>query len=208
MTGLATSAQGVGHRGRWKWFLALGGVLVVLGIAGASVASVLDLTSVLVFGPFLLASSLAQFVTAFLAEQRKERLLHIAAAAVELIVGFLIMAHPPERVVQVIGVIVAFLIVSGLLRLARSLTTPSRGRAWTVMTGVIALLLGIALWVGGPAAKMSLVGLCIAIDFFCHGLSWSALALAERGAADLEDRLVEQPQAPAPGSASSPTAPT
>jgi uncharacterized membrane protein HdeD (DUF308 family) len=180
MTGLATSAQGVGHRGRWKWFLALGAVLVVLGIAGGSVASVLELSSVLIFGPILLASSLAQFLTAFLAEQRKERLVHFAAAGVEMIAGFLIMTHPPERVDQVIGLIAAYLIVSGLLRLARSLTTHSRGRAWAVMTGVIALLLGIALWVGGPAAKISLVGICIAIDFVCHGVSWSALALAER----------------------------
>jgi uncharacterized membrane protein HdeD (DUF308 family) len=180
MSGLATSEQGVGHRGRWKWFLALGGVLVVLGVAGASVASMLELTSVLIFGPLLLASSLVQFLTAFMAEQRKERLVHFAAAGVEMIAGFLLMAHPPERGVQVIGVIVAFLLVSGLLRLARSLTTQSRGRAWTVMTGVIALVLGIAVWVGGPAAKISLVGICIAIDFICHGVSWSALALAER----------------------------
>ncbi len=180
MSKLLTPAQGISRPARWKWFLVLGVVLAALGIAGASVASLMELTSVLIFGPFLLASSLLQFLTAFLAEQRKERLLHFAAAGVEMIVGFVIMAHPLERAAQVVWVIVAFLIVSGLLRLARSLATPSRGRVWAILTGVVALLLGISLWVGGPAAKLSLVGLCIAVDFVCHGVSWSALALAER----------------------------
>ena len=73
------------------------------------------------------------------------------------------------------------------------LTTAGLAYAWTRLAadtvlagGIVALLLlslfavGIALWVGGPAAKISLVGICIAIDFVCHGVSWSALALAER----------------------------
>ena len=48
------------------------------------------------------------------------------------------------------------------------------------MTGAVALLLGIAVWIGAPATKLWLVGLCIAVDFLCHGITWSAVALAER----------------------------
>ena len=39
MNALATAPTATEHRARWKWFLALGVVLLVLGIAGASVAS-------------------------------------------------------------------------------------------------------------------------------------------------------------------------
>jgi uncharacterized membrane protein HdeD (DUF308 family) len=176
----ATSSQGTEHRARWKWFLALGALLLVLGIAGVSVATLLELTSVLVFGPLLLASSLFQLLTAFFAEQRKEKLPHFVAAGLEAALGFFIMANPPERVVSLIALIAVFLIVIGLARLARSLVTQSRGRAWIFLTGVIALLLGISVWIEGPVAKLGFVGLCIAIDFLCHGISWSALALAER----------------------------
>jgi hypothetical protein len=41
------------------------------------------------------------------------------------------------------------------------------------------VLLGISVWIGWPVDKLWFVGLCIAIDFLCHGLSWSALALTE-----------------------------
>lgn len=180
MIDLTTSSQATEARSRWKWFLALGALLVVLGIAGVSVASFLQLTTLLVFAPFLLVSSLFQFLTALWTEERREKLLHFAAAGLELALGFAIMAHPPESAAQLIAVIAVVLVASGLLRLARSLATQSHGRAWMVMTGVIAVLLGISVWVGGAAGKLWFVGLCIAVDFLCHGVSWSGLALMER----------------------------
>jgi uncharacterized membrane protein HdeD (DUF308 family) len=180
MTELATSSQAPDYRGRWKWFLALALLLLVFGIAGVSISTLLEMTSVLVFGPMLLASSLFQFLTAIFAEKPKERLLHFAAAGLEAILGFFIMTNPLQRMVSLISLIAIFLMVSGLVRLARSLETRARGRGWTLMAGVVALLLGICVWTGWPVAKPWFVGLCIAIDFICHGVSWSALALAER----------------------------
>jgi uncharacterized membrane protein HdeD (DUF308 family) len=176
----ATSSQVTKHRARWMWFLALGAILLVLGIAGISVATLLQLTSLLVFGPLLLASSILQLLTALFAEKRKEAILHFVAAGLEAVLGFFLMANPPESIVGLITLIAIFLIVIGLARLARSLATQSRGRAWTLITGVIALLLGISVWIEGPVGKLGFVGLCIAIDLLCHGVSWSALALAER----------------------------
>ena len=176
----ATLLQVTDHRARWKWFIALGVILLVLGIAGISVATLLQFTSLLVFGPMLLASSIIQLLTAFFAEKRKECLLHLAAAGLEAVFGFYIMANPPESIVGLITLVAIFLIVIGLARLTRSLATQSRGRAWIFLAGAIAPLLGISVWIEGPVGKLGFVGLCIAIDFLCHGISWSALALAER----------------------------
>src|SRR5205823_5388504 len=121
--------QAAEYRRRWGWFLALGTFLLILGAAGIGVASLLELTSVLVFGPMLLASSLLQFLTAFFAERQKERLLHFAAAGLEAALGLFILAHPLARVFNLIVLIAIFLMVGGLLRLARSLATQSPGRA-------------------------------------------------------------------------------
>jgi uncharacterized membrane protein HdeD (DUF308 family) len=181
-TQLNTAPQVAERRGRWKWFLALGVLLLVLGAAGVSIASVLEFTSVLVFGPLLLASSIIQLLTAFFAEKRGERLLHVAAAGLEAVLGFFIMANPLQRVIGLIALIALMLVIIGLVRLARSLAARSGSRGWTILAAVIAVLLGISIWIAGPAAKVSFVGLCIAADFLCHGVSWSALGLAERKA--------------------------
>ncbi len=169
---------------RWKWFLALGVVLLLLGATGISLATFLatflDLSFLLVFGPMLLASGLAQGMFGFIAVTGKESLLHLAAGGVEGILGLWLMAAPLDTGFSLVALIATVLIVSGLIRLARSLATRSRDRSWIIMTGVVALLLGVAVWIGGSAVRWWFVGLCLAVDFFCHGVSWSAVALAER----------------------------
>jgi uncharacterized membrane protein HdeD (DUF308 family) len=183
MTESASSAHAIDHRGRWKWFLALGVVLLVLGIAGAgvaSVASLLEYSSLLVFGPFLIASSLFQALTAAFGETRKERILHLLAAGVEGVLGIFIMANPLQNVGGLVALIAILFILGGAARLARALEAQSRGRGWGFVAGVVALLLGICIWTGWPVDKPWFVALCIVVDLICHGASWSALALAER----------------------------
>jgi len=163
---------------RWKWLLALGVLLLLLGITGMGLATFLNLSSVLVFGPLLLASGIMQGMIGFVAVTGKESLHHLAAGCVEGILGLLLMAYPLDTGVSLVALIAVFLIVSGLIRLSRSLLTQFHGRTWILIAGVIALLLGVAVWVGGSAVRWWFVGLCLAIDFFCHGVSWSAVALA------------------------------
>ena len=113
MTTPADSSRQPKHRFRWQWFLALGAILLVLGMTGISVAALLQLTSLLVFGPLLLVSSLLQLLTAFFAEERKESLLHFGAAGLEAVLGFFIMVNPPEKLIGLITLIAIFLIVIG-----------------------------------------------------------------------------------------------
>jgi uncharacterized membrane protein HdeD (DUF308 family) len=183
MSELTTSSQVIEHRARRKWFLAIGAFLLALGAAGVGVTTLPELTSALVLGPLVLASSLFLLLTALFAAKRKERLLHFAAAGLEAILGFLIMTHPLHGLVSLLALIAIYFLVIGLVRLARSLATGPRGRGWTVMTGVMALLLGLSVWIGWPVAELWFVGLCVAVDFISHGVSWSALALAGQGAA-------------------------
>jgi uncharacterized membrane protein HdeD (DUF308 family) len=167
---------------RRKWLLALGILLAVLGIAGLGVVSFLELTSLLVFGTMLLASSVLQIVVAFAVEGKKESLLHLAAAGLEMALAFFIMMNPPERLIGLMTLIAVFLIAIGLARVARSMVRRSGERAGILVTGVIALLLGLSVWIGGPTAKLGFVGACLAIDFLCHGASWLVVALMERKA--------------------------
>jgi uncharacterized membrane protein HdeD (DUF308 family) len=180
MSDLATPQQVTEHHNRWKWLLALGVLLAILGVAGATVASLLEATSLLIFGPLLLVSSLFQLLTALFTEKGTERRLHFVAAVVEAIFGFVVMAIPPQRLTGLIAVIAIFLVLGGLARVIRSVATRSRGRAWIMAAGVVAVLLGLAVGIGGPVGKLSFVGLCIALDFIFHGVSWSVLAMMER----------------------------
>lgn len=165
---------------RWKWYLALGVLLLLLGLAGSGATAFLELSSLLLFGPLLLASSLFQFLIAFFSDEGRERYLHLVAAAPEAVLGFLIMVHPLVVVTDLIVLVAILLMVAGGARLIRALATHTPGRSWTAVAGVAALILGVCVWLKLPVNKLWLVGLFIAIDFVCHGASWMAIALLQK----------------------------
>jgi uncharacterized membrane protein HdeD (DUF308 family) len=175
-----TEAQADELRGRWKWYLALGVLLLALGTAGVGAATMAEWTSFLVFAPLLLASSIMQILTALSAEKGKVFLLHLIAAGLEAALGFLIMAYPVQMGTDLVVLVAVFLLVSGVVRLIRSGVRQSSGRGGILLTGLATLLLGICVWLRLPVSKLWFVGLCIALDFICQGFSWSAIALAER----------------------------
>ncbi len=178
MTGQTTASMAPERRARWKWFLALGVLLLCFGIAGGSATSLTEFTSVVIFGPLLLASGILQLLVAIPLKKKSLRFMHFAAAAVEMIFGFVIMAHPLVTTVNLFAVIAIFLVLAGLLRLGRSFFE-AHGRKWTFAAAIIALLLGASVWSGWPSGTFWFVGLCIAIDFLCHGVSWIGVALAD-----------------------------
>jgi uncharacterized membrane protein HdeD (DUF308 family) len=98
LIGLTLASQGPKHQAAWIWFLVLGVLLLVLGLVGAGATAFLEVTSLLVFGPLLLASSLLQLLTALFAETGKEKLLHYLAAGLDLALGLFIMAKPLQTV--------------------------------------------------------------------------------------------------------------
>jgi uncharacterized membrane protein HdeD (DUF308 family) len=179
MAELTPSAQATDRRIHWQWLLALGVMLLLLGLAGAGATTLLELTSLLVFGPLLLVSSLVQLVIGFVVRTGPSRFLQWAAAGLEATLGFLIMAQPVVLLTELVVVIAAFLTVVGAVRLARSLVTHSPGRARAFVAGGGALILGLCVWLQLLVPGLWFVGLCIALDFICHGVSWAAVALAE-----------------------------
>jgi uncharacterized membrane protein HdeD (DUF308 family) len=177
MTPLTHSVQAEPRTG-WKWFLALGVLLIVLGLAGVSVATLMQWAS-LVFGPMLLASSFLQVIVVIGTKRWQDSLLHFAAAGLEAILGFFILADPIHGSGSLIVVAGILFLAIGAVRLARSLEQ-RRGRGWNILAGAVALILGICVGISWPVPELWFVGLCIGIDFLCHGVSWSGLALTEQ----------------------------
>ena len=87
-------------RKNWGWMLALGILMVILGIVGLGMSTMLTIVSVLYFGFLMLFGSGAQFAQAFRSEAWKGRLWHILIAIVYLIAGLIMLFKPaltPKR---------------------------------------------------------------------------------------------------------------
>jgi YHS domain-containing protein/uncharacterized membrane protein HdeD (DUF308 family) len=157
----------------WKGFLALGAALLVAGLAGGANATMLQLTSVLVFGPLLMTSSAMQLMTGFLAETWMETLLSTIAAALEAVLGFYVIGHPLKNAGSLFAVMAILLATVWLVRLVESRV---QSLLHALASAVILLTLLALVWRRDVWSHETLwlVVACILADWFCSVAGWKA----------------------------------
>jgi len=71
----------------WKWMTGLGVLMIILGTAGIIASSVLTLTSVLMFGGFILSAGVIQLVHAIQTKEKEwaGKLQHIAIGIIYIL---------------------------------------------------------------------------------------------------------------------------
>lgn len=176
----------------WKWFLALGIALVILGIVALGAFVAVTLASVLLFGLLFMVSGIIQAVQAFQTRQSSGFFLHVLAGLFDLVIGVLLVTHPTAGALALTLLLAAFFLVGGLFRsvTALSLRYPSWG--WSLLGGIVSLFLGVLLLVEWPGSALWFIGMCIGIDMIFHGWGWVMLALALRPARPKDHSALHQ----------------
>jgi uncharacterized membrane protein HdeD (DUF308 family) len=179
----------------WKWFVVLGGTLIVLGAAGLGSAA-LPVVLPLVLGPILMASGILQVLLALFTSLWKGSALHLMASALDLVVGLIVLTHPAEAAADLALVLAAYLMVGGLYRIFGSLLWHLPARGWALAAGAVPLVLGVLLWQRRPFQEVWLFGLCLGADFICHGASWLLFSRAVRTLPSAKGKPVAPPSPP------------
>ncbi|MBX6312528.1 MAG: HdeD family acid-resistance protein [Isosphaeraceae bacterium] len=167
-------------RDYWLGFLALGIALIVLGVIALSYAVITTAAAVIVYGSFLLIGGGLQTVYAFWARQWSGFFLHLLAGVLDVVVGFLLIAHPAAGALVLTLLLAAYFLVGGIFRIVAALMTRYHNWGWLLLSGVITLLLGLMIWWQWPLSGLWVIGLFVGIDMIFNGWSWVALALAAR----------------------------
>lgn len=100
----------------WKWFLALGIALVILGIVAVGASMAVTLTSVLLFGVLFITSGVIQTIQAFQTRQSNGFFLDLLAGIFDLVIGVLLVTHPTAGALALTLLLAAFFLVGGLFR--------------------------------------------------------------------------------------------
>jgi uncharacterized membrane protein HdeD (DUF308 family) len=167
-------------QGSWRWLLILGVGLILFGVVELGSIVVMELLAIVVLGPLLIASGILQVLLAFFARRPKEVPVHLGAAALDFVIGFLVLFHPRDTVDDLILVLAAFLMVGGVSRILSSLFLRFRSWGWILSTGIVAIILGLIVWRQGSFRGLWLVAGCVAVDFIAHGVSWVLLSHTSR----------------------------
>jgi len=166
----------------WGWFLALGILLVVLGIAAITRAFTATVVSMVFFGSLLLVASGVEIAQAILVGHWAGFFYHLLAAILFAVTGALLVTRPLISAEAVAIIMAMFFIIGGLFQLITSIATALPGWGWQAADGIIAFILGVLVLAQWPASGLWVIGLFIGIDLIFYGGAWIALALGLRSA--------------------------
>ena len=164
----------------WGRMMGLGIAFLILGTIGLGMELFLTVASVLFFGFLLLIGGGFQLVHAFMYCKGWNGILsHAANALLYLVVGGLIVNDPLVASTLLTLIIGISLIMIGILRAITALQhrgTPAW--SWTLVSGVLSILIGFMIMANWPASGLWVIGLFIAIELIIAGWSYVLLALA------------------------------
>jgi uncharacterized membrane protein HdeD (DUF308 family) len=164
------------------YLLTMGIALIALGVIAIGSSFVAGLATMLVFGLLLLLGAIFEVVTAFWGRHWRGFFLHMLAGVLYLIAGLFMIDRPVAAEMALTLLVAACLLVGGILRIVVSLVERFEGWGWSLLNGVVSLLLGAVIWRQWPLSSLWFIGLFVGIEMLFSGLSWVMLALAVRSA--------------------------
>jgi uncharacterized membrane protein HdeD (DUF308 family) len=167
------------HR-RWRWFLALGIALMILGTIALILIPAARIATVMVLGWLMVFSGIVEAVHGFQVRGWGGMLLHAIAGILGMLIGLLIVTHPVAGALAWTLLFASFFTVIGLFRVIAAIELKFPNWGWVVFDGLVTLLLGILLWAEWPASGFWFLGLSIGISLLLRGWSHVMLAMAVR----------------------------
>ncbi len=167
----------------WKWFLAEGILLLLLGIFAVVAPFVAGIATTLFLGWLFLIAGVAGLVFTYKERAAPGFWWALLSSAVALLAGLSLLFNPIVGLVSLTVVLIAYFLIDGVLTIILGLhyrtETPDHWQ-WVVVSGVIDLVLAAVLISGLPGTALWAVGLLVGIDLIFGGLAIVGLALAAR----------------------------
>ena len=170
---------------KWGWFLALGILLIVLGVVaiGAPVAS--GIAVELLVGWLLVISGVAHCIQAFKTAGWRGKLLQILCGLLYLGVGIMMIMKPIAGLLALTLTVLVYFIVSGIFKIILAIRAddmPQRG--WITVSGILSLVLAIMIGAQFPSSALWVIGLLFGIEMIFSGWAFVMIALAARRKGD------------------------
>ncbi|HEX6997221.1 MAG TPA: HdeD family acid-resistance protein [Gammaproteobacteria bacterium] len=164
---------------KWGWYVGLGVLFLILGFVALGNLLLATLASVFYIGALMMVGAVVQLIHAFQVKRWSGFLLWLLAAVLYGVAGYIVFTNPLFAAGVLTFMVGIALIVTGAFRIGAGIRwRPSRGWAWIVAAGVVAIVAGFLVAMRWPYATPWLLGLFLAIDLTFFGVSEIAFGLA------------------------------
>lgn len=161
-----------------KRLLGFGVLSLILGIVGIFMSSTMTITSIFIFGIFMLSIGLIFLVEAFSAPKWKGKLFNLLISLLYVFTGIIMMIEPTAAAVWFTFIIAAVLIGIGSIRIIIGFQVKGElvGWGWISSLGLLNIILGVMIYAQWPESGLWVIGLFISIDLIMQGINSIILA--------------------------------
>ena len=165
------------------WFIALGVVMIILGMAAIALPVPATLAVEQFVGWILVFGGIIHVIHSFATGNWSGVLLGILLGCLYLFSGGLLVLYPMEGTLTLTLILAAFLVAEGVFKIMMgSRAKGAKGSGWITFSGVMAILLGGLIWFEWPSDADWVIGLLVGIDLLFGGWTLVALGFGARSA--------------------------
>lgn len=167
----------------WRWFLAEGIILCILGLAAIVLPPLAGLVTTIFLGWLFVVAGIVGIVATVRARTAPGFGWALASAILALVAGGVLLWNPFQGLVTLTYVLIAFFIADGLVTIALAIAHRRElsGRwEWMLVNGIIDLILAAIIILGLPGTLYWALGLLVGIDLIFGGAALIAMALEAR----------------------------
>lgn len=178
---MAISDQMPQVRTKWGWFVALGVLVLALGIIAAGNLMVATAASVLFVGTLMIVAGVIEIVHAFGVKSWGTFFWWLLSGILYVVAGYLAFTNPLLTTAVLTLFLAISLIASGVLRIWVGFTSKElEGWGWVVFSGFITVLAGLVIAAGWPVNSLFILGIFLAVDLIVQGITYIAFGLGLR----------------------------
>lgn len=178
---------------KWGWFLALGIVLVIVGLAAIAFPLVSTIAAKIVLGWLFLIGGVMMIIHAFSSQAWSGFLWSLLIGILYFIAGGYLAFFPLTGLLTLAILLVLLFVVEGIFEIIMAFRMrPHSGWGFMLLSGIAALAVGVIIALDLPGSAIWALGLLVGINLLFSG--WSYIFLAMSGRKEHEVTGTARPQ--------------
>ena len=163
------------------WSIALGVLMIILGIIAMLAPWEFGIVIALIIGWSAIFNGVAQIIYGIRTHSGGRTVLEVILGLIYIVAGIYLLMHPVGGLLVLTLFLACFLIVYGIFALVLAFhMRPLTGWGWVLFDAIITILLGILIWAHWPLNSEWVVGTLFGISIIVSGVTRLMMSLAFR----------------------------
>lgn len=163
------------------WFIVLGIVFIIGGVFAIAMPFIAGLAVTVVFAVVLAWIGIMQIIQAWSVKSWGGFIWQLIIGLIMLVGGVAIWIDPILGALTLTIVVAAVFIAKGVFQIVMGLQMrPNTGWGWILTAGILAILVGLIIWLSWPVSTAWALGTLAGISFIFSGWSYIMVAMAAR----------------------------